>query len=232
MLKVGCCGGFSKKALFLDLIEIQATFYKIPKEETLKKWRQTAPTNFEFSIKASQIITHPPSSPTYRKAGIYPTQDMGFFKDTQQVYNAYHKTKKAAEILNARFVVFQTPHSFNEKEEHIKNLYNFFEKIDRGGFLFVLELRGWEKNFVKNLCKDLEVIECADPFEHLPQDRQIAYFRLHGCPPGEKLYNYKYTQEDIRSLLNFCSQYNEVYCLFNNIYMWEDALNFKKMLSY
>ncbi|NIN51751.1 MAG: DUF72 domain-containing protein, partial [Nitrososphaeria archaeon] len=72
-VKVGCCGfPGSRKGYFNDfnLVEIQQTFYKMPRLETAQRWRQEAPNEFEFTLKAWQLITHPPTSPTYRKAGI------------------------------------------------------------------------------------------------------------------------------------------------------------------
>jgi len=71
MVKDGCCGfpvGMKKYFENFDVVEVQKTFYKPPSQKTAEKWRKNAPENFEFTIKAWQVITHPPSSPTYRKA--------------------------------------------------------------------------------------------------------------------------------------------------------------------
>ena len=51
----------------LKAVEVQHTFYQPPRVETLAKWRAEAPRGFEFTIKAWQLITHQPSSPTYRR---------------------------------------------------------------------------------------------------------------------------------------------------------------------
>jgi uncharacterized protein YecE (DUF72 family) len=70
-IKVGCCGfPCSRKRYYenFDVIEIQKTFYNPPRIETAEKWRSDAPKNFEFTLKAWQLITHPKESPTYRKA--------------------------------------------------------------------------------------------------------------------------------------------------------------------
>jgi len=40
------------------LVEVQQTFYKMPKLDTALGWRQEAPSDFEFSLKAWQLITH------------------------------------------------------------------------------------------------------------------------------------------------------------------------------
>jgi len=42
----------------LPTVEINNTFYRMPKTEMLENWAQTAPAGFKFSIKASRRITH------------------------------------------------------------------------------------------------------------------------------------------------------------------------------
>ena len=42
----------------LDTVEINATFYGMPAEETLVSWREQAGTGFVFALKAPQRITH------------------------------------------------------------------------------------------------------------------------------------------------------------------------------
>jgi len=42
----------------LATVEINNTFYRLPKESVLKSWADQVPPHFQFSIKASQRITH------------------------------------------------------------------------------------------------------------------------------------------------------------------------------
>ena len=42
----------------LPTVEINNTFYRLPKTEMLENWARTAPDGFRFAIKASQRITH------------------------------------------------------------------------------------------------------------------------------------------------------------------------------
>ena len=68
-VKVGCCGfprGMKDYFSHFRLVEVQQTLYKMPKLETALRWRQQAPSDFEFTLKAWQLITHPATSPTYR----------------------------------------------------------------------------------------------------------------------------------------------------------------------
>ncbi len=68
-VKVGCCGfpgGMRGYFSRFEVVEVQQTFYQPPRMETALRWRREAQADFEFVIKAWQLITHPSSSPTYR----------------------------------------------------------------------------------------------------------------------------------------------------------------------
>ena len=42
----------------LPAVEINNTFYRLPQKSMLENWKEQVPSNFRFSIKASQRITH------------------------------------------------------------------------------------------------------------------------------------------------------------------------------
>ncbi|MFN3268165.1 MAG: DUF72 domain-containing protein, partial [Zestosphaera sp.] len=75
-----------------------------------------------------------------------------------------------------------------------------------------------------------------DPFKWFPPVTRTTsyYFRLHGIGPREVNYRYKYSAEDLRKLKNLLRSLEgvlEVYVMFNNVYMREDALKFKELLQ-
>ena len=226
MIKVGCCGfSTSIKNYFseFNLLEVQRTFYKPPKLETAARWRKQASENFEFTVKAWQVITHPPSSPTYRKAGIN-FNDGGFFKPIKEVFNAWETTREIAEILKSRIVLFQTPPSFKETPENIRNISEFFSSIDRQ-FVFVWEPRGWDEKSVLRVCEQNDIVHCTNPFVSSPVYGKICYFRLHGT--AESIYKHRYSENELIWLKNYCKQFKkDIYILFNNVSMREDAKRF------
>ena len=233
-IHVGCCGFCLKQKEYFSkfrLLEVQKTFYKPPRVETAERWRLQAPEGFTFTVKAWQLITHPPNSPTYRKAGInlpVSSDRFGYFRPTRDVMEAWKATARIALILQARVVVFQTPASFAPTEENVENVYRFFGDVERYGFAFGWEPRGkWPAPLVRKIDEELELIDVVDPFKRLPETKGVAYFRLH----GRDGYRYRYTDEDLRHLLSLCSEFDEVYCLFNNVYMAEDAIRFMEMLE-
>jgi uncharacterized protein YecE (DUF72 family) len=233
VIKVGCCGfPINKKEYFkkFSLVEIQSTFYEIPaKIETVKKWREEAPKDFEFTLKAFQVITHDSKSPTYKrlKRKFGNPKNYGFFKNTKEVFDAWEMTREVAKVLDSKIVVFQCSSSFKPEKENIENFRNFFKKIREKNFIFAWEPRGnWSEDLIKELCKELNLVHCVDPFKQKPVFGKINYFRLHGRD-GYNL-RYKYTSEDLKALLKFCDK-KENYVLFNNLSMKEDALKFQNL---
>lgn len=110
--KVGCCGF---PGAMVRYWERQKTFYRPPRPQTAERWRREAPTG-EFTLKAWQLITHEPSSPTYRRAG--PEFDpqrkdrFGSFRDSEEVWEAWLTTRGIAQALQARVILFQCPARF------------------------------------------------------------------------------------------------------------------------
>ncbi|WP_457554944.1 DUF72 domain-containing protein [Candidatus Pyrohabitans sp.] len=237
MIKVGCCGfpgGMSRYFQEFSLVEVQRTFYSPPRVETAQRWRSLAGEDFEFTLKAWQLITHPPGSPTYRKAGIKVSDPAkyGFFKPTEEVFSAWEKTEEVAQALKASVIVFQCPPRFTQSEEHISNLKSFFDSIERGSFTFALELRSaWERGLLAELCEELKLVHCVDPLREEPVTRRLAYFRLHGSYKGGRInYRHRYSDEELREVAEKAQRFESAYVLFNNVYMGEDASRFINLL--
>lgn len=235
MIRVGCCGFRKAHDTYFEnfsLIEIQKTFYKPPLLRTARRWREEeAPPDFEFTLKAWQLITHTPRSPTYRKAGLDIPDEArdryGYFRPTEEVFEAWERTREIAAALEAPVVVFQCPPSFTPTSEHRENMRAFFEQAERGDFIFAWEPRGeWEDDDVAGLCRDLDLIHCVDPFKRHTVTEDAAYFRLHGIDG----YYYEYTEGDLDQLLDWCRPFETTYALFNNVSMWDDGLRFQDLI--
>jgi len=233
-IKVGCCGfaAAQKKCFELfKVIEIQQTFYQLPEIKTAEKWRDAAPLGFEFTMKAWQLITHTPSSPTYRRLRerIDPgkADRYGGFRATKEVMEAWSRTAAFAKTLGASLIVFQCPASFRPLPQNVKNLQTFFNKIDRAGLAFAWEPRGaWPDDLIRKLCEEIDLIHCVDPFKAESLFGSMDYFRLHGAAD----YVYTYTDKELEDLRKKISQ-KPTYIMFNNNTMKEDALRFMKLLQ-
>ena len=236
-VKVGTCGfGRAKRPEYVELlpvVEIQHTFYNPPQIKTLEKWRADVPDKFEFTLKAWQMITHESSSPTYRRLKgpltEKETDEAGFFKPTDTVKEALEVTLASAKALRAKTILFQCPAKFQPLPENILNMKQFFANIDRGDLNFAWEPRGklWEDAVIKEICDELDLWHCVDPFARRTVTPKNCYYRLHGRP------RWRYTHEDdeLMELVSLLPQDRLSYVFFNNITMKEDAVRFTQILQ-
>lgn len=234
---IGCCGWAGSQSQYFDsfpTIEIQSTFYDPPAVKVAQRWRAMAPSNFVFCLKAWQLITHPASSPTYRRLRhpIQPGQKnlVGGFLDTEEVWNAWRVTREIATNLRAVVVLFQCPASFRATHENVRNFRRFFRKLGTQPFQLSWEPRGpWPPELVRDLCTDCNLIHCMDPFVSRPVHSSI-YWRLH----GRHSYSYRYTDDDLALLKGMLAEHGSeqlAYVMFNNVSMREDALRFGRALA-
>lgn len=186
-------------------------------------------------MKAWQLITHTPSSPTYRrlKSGVSAQErDLyGSFRPTEQVWLAWERTREIANILDAQVIVFQCPKSFLPTRENTGNLSTFFHEINRDNRTLAWEPRGndWSSELVRDLCARNDLVHCVDPFKTDPVYGDALYWRLH----GRTGYRYRYSDEDLAELqTKLRSQSHQPgpnYVMFNNIYSKHDALRFLQL---
>ncbi|MBI4184985.1 MAG: DUF72 domain-containing protein [Proteobacteria bacterium] len=233
MLKVGCCGFPIARGAYTShfpLVEVQHTFYQPPRPETLARWRAEAPRDFEFTLKAWQLVTHPATSPTYRRLRepLADPASVGSFQPSEAVFAAWKRTREAAAALEARLIVFQCPGSFTPSPGHVANMRAFFSAAARDGLRFLWEPRGeWPEETIRALCRELDLVHCVDPFLHLPLTPGLAYFRLHGIGG----HGYRYAEADFARLLAVAEAHPETYVLFNNLGMFEDAERFQGLAA-
>jgi uncharacterized protein YecE (DUF72 family) len=233
-IKIGCCGFPVRRREYADrlgLVEVQQTFYQPPRIATAQRWRMDMPPEFEFSVKAWQLITHTSRSPTYRRLRRPLTpkeqQQAGSFRKAPLVQQAWSATREIALALGARIILFQCPASFTPMAENLANLRDFFGEMTKESFLLAWETRGaWPRNLVAELCQELGLIPVVDPFTTPPFPGNPAYFRLH----GKGGYRYTYTAADFAELAGILSDYDEASVLFNNITMWDDARRFTEFV--
>ena len=236
MLILGCCGWTEARAQYFrdfSAVELQQSFYEMPSASLAAKWRAEAPEGFAFSMKAWQLITHPASSPTYRrlKRPILPAHALryGGFQPTGEVWNAWQQTAEVARTLRAAAVVFQCPAGFQPGEKNVANLAAFFERAGAQEWHAAWEPRGaWPAETVKALCERLGLIHCVDPFAGEPASGRAVYFRLH----GKEGHDYKFSAAELKWLRDICRRKLDqgcapVYVMFNNTHMREDALRFR-----
>jgi uncharacterized protein YecE (DUF72 family) len=234
-INIGTCGFRINKIEYskmLSCVEIQQTFYQPPQIKTLERWRAEMPDEFEFTLKAWQLITHQAKSPTYnrlkKKLTETEKEEAGFFKPTAIVKEAWETTLDCAKALKAKTILFQCPASFKPYEENISNLEKFFSGIKRGKLNFCWEPRGanWSDKLVKDICRRHNLWHVVDPFEKKTVTPERCYYRLHGVTG----WRYKYEEGELEELVSLLPKNKASYVFFNNIYMTEDALRFQGII--
>jgi uncharacterized protein YecE (DUF72 family) len=233
--RVGTCGfGLAQAdyARTFSCVEVQHTFYQPPKINTLERWRALKPPDFEFVLKAWQLITHDARSPTYRRLKVklsdIEKEEAGYFRDSVIVRQAWETTLESARALKAQTILFQCPASFTQTEEHIANLKKFITSIDREGLNLAWEPRGdWDSGVVKSICDELRLWHVVDPFVNKTTTLKRAYYRLH----GRGGWRYQYEDGELEELARALPKRKESYVFFNNYKMTEDALRFCKLLE-
>ncbi len=240
---VGTCGFSRSRRLIyrdLDVVEVQQTFYDPRPPESFEKYRREAPPGFEFTVKAWMLITHTYNPRLWRRLKSSVPGDKtryGAFQDTQEVWWAWEQTRRAAQALEARIIVFQTPASFRYTRENLERVRNFFSKV-MGEYTIAWEPRGdWWTTGLEELAKLASegIVIVGDYLRGRlpPAPVEPAYTRLHGLGGGEVNYKYKYTDEDLAKLKSIVEELDSdtVYVLFNNVYSYDDAVRFKKLLQ-
>ena len=217
------------------LVEVQQTFYEPPRDGTMRRWRALAPKDFEFTIKAWQLVTHDGSSPTYRRLRS-PLSDadraaVGGFHTSPIVLRAWQRTLECAAILRATAILLQCPASFRPTEENIDRLRMFFGTVERpSGVRTLWEPRGtWPAEVAAALCRDLDLVHVVDPFISTTVTPEQTYLRLHGITGARHVY----TEAELERLADMlpAAPSHPTYVLFNNLPRVEDARRFRAVLA-
>lgn len=234
---VGVCGFPEARARLcrdLDLIEVQQTFYQPPPPETAARWRAEAPPGFVFTVKAWQLLTHEPASPTYRRLREPLSRralgECGGLRWNRITRMGWARTLAVARALDAAAVVVQTPARFGPTGANLRRLRRFFTEAPREGLLMVYEPRGdgWDDALLARIAEELELVIAVDPFLRPPPVPGLRYFRLHGRPAYR--YRYRYTDEDLDRLAAWARE-GPAWVLFNNLSMARDARRLRARLG-
>jgi len=156
----------------------------VPKTTTLRRWMSEAPKGFEFVIRCHRNVTHPSDQGPERFT-------TGHFRGTTEVEKAWIMTKRAADTLGAKVVVFETPASFTPAADNIDKLSNFFRKDGpTTGMTCVWEPKGpWSDEQVAEVCQEIGLVRCVDPLRDDVPAGPVTFGHLHGYLAGRRGYD-------------------------------------------
>lgn len=151
-----------------ETVEMNSTFYHLPKAKTVEHWDERSPEDFLFSFKASRVITH------YRK-----------LKDVkEELFLFLHLLKPLRHKIAA--ILIQLPPSLH-KDKAL--LGDFLHQLPTTGWRFVIEFRheSWYDEEIYELLRHYNVAYCWHDYSRrdVPTvpTADFVYLRLHG-PSG------------------------------------------------
>lgn len=209
-------------AKHFDCVELNSSFYHLPKKETVSHWKKTVPEDFMFCPKLSRYITH-----------IKKLNDSGQpLKDFLEVFKSIRKQMGPVLVQLPQVVKFTNPHT----EEFFKLLRKYWS------LEFAIEARdkSWMTDEALSFIKDKEMVwVIADWGNGYPAKEEVladtVYLRFHG--PKEE-YASKYSEGQLKSWAKktekWLSQGKDVWAFFNNDgygYAVKNAKTFKKMVG-
>jgi uncharacterized protein YecE (DUF72 family) len=148
----------------LPTVEINNTFYRMPKREVLARWASTVPAHFRFVIKASKRITH----------------DAKLRDVDENIAYLYRQLDALGDKLGC--VLFQCPKSLRKDPELLRS---FLAALPSDANV-VLELRhrSWFDDECYDLLRARGACLCASDEDHpeppLPSTGAFGYLRLRG----------------------------------------------------
>jgi uncharacterized protein YecE (DUF72 family) len=234
-VRVGLCGWTVSQSSYVQrfpVLEVQNTFYEPPSDAVLTRWRTQVPDDFEFTIKAWQVVTHESTSPTYRRMKRPLPDDargqVGAFRTTPAVLEAWQRTLDCARTLRATAVLLQCPRSFRPTPDNVARLRGFVTTVQRPAGRLLWEPRGeWPQPLIAELCTDLDLVHVVDPMQTETVTPERTYYRLHGTTG----FRHVHTDDELRRLRDLVEGRPSPYVLFNNVSRTRDAERFLALLS-
>jgi uncharacterized protein YecE (DUF72 family) len=157
-------GMLSFYAAKFPTLEINNTFYRLPKEKVLLEWASQVPDNFTFAIKASQKITH------YTRLKAESESMVQFFL-------------KNTALLGAKLgpILFQLPPNLKKDVPRLQNFLTYLPADRRYTFEFRHE--SWWDEDVFSVLRDRDVAMCISESSELKCPvvctATWGYLRLH-----------------------------------------------------
>ena len=183
-----------------NTIEVNATFYRLPKPETFENWRQTTPHGFLWAVKANRYITH-----------IRRLKDAG--EPLERFFSAARALK---EKLGP--VLFQLPPSLAFDQDTFQDFCSNV-RIYKHRCVFEVRHKSWlEENVLARLEESGIAFCISDTAGRHPYSEAVTadfvYIRLHG---SRKLYASNYTEEELQVWGEKIRRWNrETYVYFDN----------------
>ncbi len=186
-----------------DTVELNNTFYHLPKLSSVKTWYKQTPKNFLYAVKASRYITH-----------------IKRLKDVSEELNLFYRTIAP---LKSKLgpILFQLPPSFKKNLKRLEDLLKLLPKRK----LAAIEFRNdsWYTQDTYDLLNEYGAGFCTHDLPGLESPRivtgKLIYLRFHGT---ESRYAGNYSSSALQNYANWLKENLKItpaaYIYFNNDY--------------
>jgi uncharacterized protein YecE (DUF72 family) len=199
-------------ASVFNSIELNGTFYKIPKLSDLQRYVTLTPDDFTFSVKMNRYMTH-----------------ILKLKDCSQQVADFTATIQEGLGNKLACILFQMPPSFVYNEE---NLQRILDNVPRGKS-HVIEFRhlSWWNPIVSDALTKAKITFCNIDFPGLDSNivttTSLFYFRFHGNP---ELFKSAYSLKTLRAYAKQIRENgDQQYIYFNNTFYDAAYTNAKQL---
>ena len=151
-------------ARHFDTVEINNTFYHLPRAQTMVNWRQKVPAGFLFAVKASRYITH--------------------IKKLHNTAEEVGRFFALVELLEDRLgpILYQLPPNLHKNLDRLDEFIGSLPRRDNAVFEF--RHNSWYDQETFDLMNRRGVALCVHDMDDKAPPRlvtgQIAYVRFHG----------------------------------------------------
>jgi len=216
--------GFDELAFYAErfnTVEVNSTFYGMPKPETARRWIERTPATFAFSVKLFQKFTHPAMFRDAVRAQA-PGAGGAWLDDLAAITQGDVDLFKAGiEPLwaggRAGALLAQFPPSFTATPGALEYLAWLLRTFDGYGVAVELRHKSWSDRFNETAAllgaQGAAWVQIDEPKfrfsvrqDQLPDAGPFSYTRLHGRnaaqwwqhDAAEDRYNYSYSEEELR----------------------------------
>lgn len=180
-------------------VEINATFYRLPSEKTVRSWHDTVPADFRFAVKGSRYITH-----HRRLSGV---------ADAVEAYMT--RLDGLGTLLEV--VLWQLPPGLDRDDRLLEEFLSMLP----GGVRHAIEFRNtsWLEDAVFDILQEHGTAHVNVDSTRMPRNLTVTgdfvYVRFHGPASGSG-----YTTHDLKPWRRFLREQAEAgrdgYVYFNN----------------
>jgi len=211
-------------AQYFDTVELNVSFYRLPRKEVFEGWYKRTPRRFSFAVKGSRFITH-----------------IKRLKDCREPLSLLlEHASPLKEKLGV--VLWQLPPRFKFQKKKLEEFCILLSTLPRSKRLrhaFEFRDESWFCQEAFRILEDFNFAFCIAHGSGLPFMERVTsnfiYLRLHG---GEVLYGSNYSDKELKGWAEKIERWRDkgkdIFVYFNNDaygFATKNALALKKFVS-